>query len=122
MHAGGGHEPVDERVENLGRHLEVVAQRTVAGHHQLAERSSISSPQRLARGPYPGVLGDHVSGARQQAGPVDRTQRFQVADVDASLARVTELGGAVVMGAQDTPYGRLAIATDATGGPFKLLA
>jgi uncharacterized protein len=45
---------------------------------------------------------------------------FSVADVDAALARVVELGGAVVHPAEDTPYGRLATATDPTGSTFKL--
>lgn len=47
---------------------------------------------------------------------------FGVADADAALARVVGLGGAVVMPAEDTPYGRLAAATDPTGALFKLVA
>jgi predicted enzyme related to lactoylglutathione lyase len=47
---------------------------------------------------------------------------FRVADTDAALAKVTELGGKVVTPAEDTPYGRLATATDSTGAQFKLLA
>jgi len=47
---------------------------------------------------------------------------FAVADTDAALARVGELGGTVVMGAEDTPYGRLATAADPTGAVFKLVA
>ncbi len=47
---------------------------------------------------------------------------FLVDDTDAALARVTDLGGAVVEPAQDTPYGRLAAATDSTGAQFKLMA
>lgn len=43
-----------------------------------------------------------------------------VADIDASLARVVDLGGRVVTAAEDTPYGRLASAADPTGGVFKL--
>ncbi len=43
-----------------------------------------------------------------------------VADVDASLARVVDLGGSVVAPAEDTPYGRLASAADPTGGVIKL--
>ena len=46
---------------------------------------------------------------------------FEVADIDASLAQVTELGGTVVEPAQDTPYGRLAQAADPTGVRFKLI-
>lgn len=45
---------------------------------------------------------------------------FAVADVDAALEKVVKLGGAVVDAAQDTPYGRLATATDTTGTRFRL--
>jgi predicted enzyme related to lactoylglutathione lyase len=46
---------------------------------------------------------------------------FAVADADAALARVQELGGSVLEPAQDTPYGRLATAADPSGARFKLL-
>jgi predicted enzyme related to lactoylglutathione lyase len=46
---------------------------------------------------------------------------FEVPDVDAALAQVTELGGTIVEPAQDTPYGRLARAKDPTGTPFRLV-
>jgi uncharacterized protein len=45
---------------------------------------------------------------------------WEVADADAAVARVTALGGSVVMGAQDTPYGRLATVTDPAGALFRL--
>ena len=45
---------------------------------------------------------------------------FAVTDVDASIARAIELGGALVMAAEDTPYGRLATLSDRTGAMFKL--
>jgi predicted enzyme related to lactoylglutathione lyase len=41
--------------------------------------------------------------------------------VDARLARAVELGGSVVMPAEDTPYGRIATAADPTGAQFKLI-
>lgn len=47
---------------------------------------------------------------------------FGVEDTDAALARAVELGGAVVQPAEDTPYGRLASASDPTGARFKLVA
>ena len=47
---------------------------------------------------------------------------FGVADADAALERIGELGGATVVDAEDTPYGRLATATDPTGAQFKLVA
>ena len=46
---------------------------------------------------------------------------FEVADVDATLERATELGGKVLTPAEDTPYGRLASAADPTGTVFRLL-
>lgn len=47
---------------------------------------------------------------------------FWTADEDATLARVTELGGKVLRAAEDTPYGRLATAADPLGARFKLMA
>ena len=47
---------------------------------------------------------------------------FGVADADAALATIVELGGAVTIAPLDTPYGRLAAAADATGATFKLVA
>ncbi|MCA1821135.1 MAG: VOC family protein, partial [Pseudonocardia sp.] len=46
---------------------------------------------------------------------------FGVEDTDAALARIVELGGSIVRPAEDTPYGRLAAATDPTGAQFKLV-
>ncbi|MEV0245722.1 VOC family protein [Nocardia sp. NPDC050712] len=45
---------------------------------------------------------------------------FGSADVDKSVAKVVELGGAVVAPAMDTPYGRMATVTDVTGARFNL--
>jgi predicted enzyme related to lactoylglutathione lyase len=45
---------------------------------------------------------------------------FLVDDADATLARVTALGGTSVEPAEDTPYGRLATAADPTGTRFRL--
>jgi predicted enzyme related to lactoylglutathione lyase len=47
---------------------------------------------------------------------------FGADDTDKALARVVDLGGSVVTPAEDTPYGRLAQATDPTGALFKLVA
>lgn len=46
---------------------------------------------------------------------------FNVADPDAALERVVELGGAVVRDAEDTPFGRMGTAADPTGILFKLV-
>ncbi|HEY3485306.1 MAG TPA: VOC family protein [Ilumatobacteraceae bacterium] len=54
--------------------------------------------------------------------PSHWTVYFQVDDADATLERIVALGGAVVMPAEDTPYGRLAVAGDPTGAQFRLLA
>jgi predicted enzyme related to lactoylglutathione lyase len=53
--------------------------------------------------------------------PSSWTVYFAVADADATLAKIVSLGGAVVRPAEDTPYGRLASATDPTGAAFNLL-
>ncbi len=47
---------------------------------------------------------------------------FAVADTDAALAQIVDLGGSIVQAAETTPYGRLASATDPTGAMFKLVA
>ena len=47
---------------------------------------------------------------------------FGVDDTDAALVKIADLGGSTVVGAEDTPYGRLATALDPTGAQFKLVA
>jgi uncharacterized protein len=47
---------------------------------------------------------------------------FGVEDADAALAQIATLGGSTLRPAEDTPYGRLATATDPTGAMFKLVA
>jgi predicted enzyme related to lactoylglutathione lyase len=47
---------------------------------------------------------------------------FGVDDADTTLAQIAKLGGSTVTPAEDTPYGRLATATDPTGAQFKLVA
>ena len=46
---------------------------------------------------------------------------FGVDDTDAALAKIVELGGSIIMGADDSPYGRLAQAADPTGAVFKIV-
>jgi uncharacterized protein len=46
---------------------------------------------------------------------------FQVADTDATVAKLVERGGAVTQGPDDTPYGRLTACTDPTGAAFRLV-
>ena len=45
---------------------------------------------------------------------------FGAEDVDKTLRVITDNGGAVVRDAEDTPYGRLAAASDPTGVLFNL--
>lgn len=54
--------------------------------------------------------------------PAHWTVYFGVADADATVARVGELGGTVVTPPEDTPYGRLATVTDPSGAVFRLIA
>ena len=48
------------------------------------------------------------------------TVYFGTDDTDKSLATIVDLGGAIVQPAEDTPYGRLATASDPTGAVFRL--
>jgi predicted enzyme related to lactoylglutathione lyase len=47
---------------------------------------------------------------------------LNTADVDVTLAKIVKLGGSIVNPAEDTPYGRLAVAADPNGGAFSLQA
>lgn len=47
---------------------------------------------------------------------------FAVDDTDEALKATVELGGSIVLPAEDTPFGRLAHATDSTGAHFKLVS
>ena len=46
---------------------------------------------------------------------------FAVADTDATIAKLTELGGSIDQPAEDTPYGRIAAVSDPMGARFKLV-
>ncbi len=63
-----------------------------------------------------------ASGLLPDGVPAHWSVYFGVEDTDAALARIVDLGGAVVLPAEDTEYGRLAVATDPTGAQFKLVA
>ena len=52
--------------------------------------------------------------------PSNWTTFFGAEDVDQTLQVITANGGAVLRGAEDTPYGRLAAAADPTGVVFNL--
>lgn len=72
--------------------------------------------------------GEQLAGIMDAAGflpdgvPAHWSVYFAVEDTDAALTDIERLGGAIVMPAEDTPYGRLAVAADVTGAPFKLVA
>jgi predicted enzyme related to lactoylglutathione lyase len=74
------------------------------------------------------VAGEQLAGVMDASGflpegvPPSWTVYFAVQDADAALSEVVALGGEVVMGAENTPYGRLATAADATGALFRLIA
>jgi predicted enzyme related to lactoylglutathione lyase len=63
-----------------------------------------------------------ASGFLPEGVPAHWSVYFAVEDTDAALAKIVDLGGAVVLGAEDTPYGRLASASDPTGAVFKVVA
>ena len=67
---------------------------------------------------YAGIM--DASGFLPEGVPSNWSVYFHVDDADAAIAKVVELGGAVVMPAEDTPYGRLATVTDPTGALFRL--
>ncbi len=43
-----------------------------------------------------------------------------VEDAEGAVAKVESLGGSVVMGVEESPYGRLATVADPAGAQFKL--
>jgi uncharacterized protein len=47
---------------------------------------------------------------------------FGVADADAALTQIVQLGGTIIQAAEDTPFGRLAQVADPTGALFKIVA
>lgn len=67
-----------------------------------------------------GIMDDTVLSGDD--GPAHWAIYFAVSDTDAVLEQVAELGGTVVRPAEDTPYGRLAVAADPTRAQFRLVA
>jgi predicted enzyme related to lactoylglutathione lyase len=47
---------------------------------------------------------------------------FAVGNADTSVEKAVSMGGALVDGPDDTPFGRLATLTDPTGAMFKIVA
>ncbi|HWD52002.1 MAG TPA: VOC family protein [Acidimicrobiales bacterium] len=63
-----------------------------------------------------------ASGFLPDGAPASWNIYFSVEDADKALGQVEQLGGGVVIPAEDTPYGRLATATDPTGAVFRIVA
>jgi len=70
--------------------------------------------------------GDQLAGVMDAAAflpegvPAHWSIYWDVEDVDATVAKTQALGGSLVDGPTDTPYGRMATVTDPTGAVFKL--
>jgi predicted enzyme related to lactoylglutathione lyase len=73
-----------------------------------------------SEGPLAGIM--DASGFLPERVPSHWSVYFGVDDADAAVAKTVALGGSIVQPAQDTPYGRLARATDVTGAHFNLMA
>jgi predicted enzyme related to lactoylglutathione lyase len=65
---------------------------------------------------------DITGGRFNPEAPANWSVYIGVKDVDATLDRILELDGTIVEPAEDSPYGRLAKATDPTGAGFKLVS
>lgn len=63
-----------------------------------------------------------AAGSLPDGVPAHWSVYFGVDDTDAALAKIVELGGAILTAAEDTEYGRLAAAADPTGAQFRLVA
>jgi predicted enzyme related to lactoylglutathione lyase len=62
-----------------------------------------------------------ASGMLPDGAPAQWSVYFGVDDTDAALAKIVDLGGSIVLPAEDTPYGRLATAADPAGAVFKIV-
>jgi predicted enzyme related to lactoylglutathione lyase len=60
-------------------------------------------------------------GAHQAGSPKGWTVCFSVSSTDAAVDAVTAGGGTVTMAAQDTPFGRFAVVSDAWSAPFSVM-
>lgn len=67
-----------------------------------------------------GGIGEYPAGTPGQL-PAAWGVYFQVSDVDAAVAKVTELGGRQVQPPRDSPYGRTAVVADNHGAVFSLI-
>jgi hypothetical protein len=95
--------------------------------------SSVFGWDPLTHGEGPGAytewqLGGHSVGGMMQMPPMVPAQvpphwlvYFSVADTDAAIAKVNELGGKVMVGPMDVEPGRLAVVSDPQGGMFAVI-
>ncbi len=72
----------------------------------------------VADGEHAGIM--DASAFLPEGVPAHWSVYFAVADADAAVAKVEQLGGSTIMAAEDTPYGRIATVADSTGAMFKL--
>jgi uncharacterized protein len=63
-----------------------------------------------------------ASGFLPEGVPPHWSVYFGVDDTDEALVKAVGLGGSVLQGAENTPYGRLATAADPSGAVFRLIA
>jgi predicted enzyme related to lactoylglutathione lyase len=63
-----------------------------------------------------------ASSAPVEGAPPHWMVYFRVNDLDTALAKVNELGGSVLSGPEDTPYGRVATVADLTGAQSRLMS
>ncbi|MFF4652442.1 VOC family protein [Streptomyces sp. NPDC001380] len=84
-----------------------------------------SSVARSGDGSVLRVAGRDVAGIRGagelRGGPPRWRTYFAVADADAAAARAVELGGRMLVGPQESPYGRVVRLADPEGGHFSLV-
>jgi predicted enzyme related to lactoylglutathione lyase len=62
--------------------------------------------------------GERLNGGMMESAPSSWLAYFTSADVDASAAKVTELGGKVIVGPSPVPGGRITVAADPQGAVF----
>jgi uncharacterized protein len=67
-----------------------------------------------------GGIGEYPEGTPAEL-PAAWATYFAVTDTDATVTKVTELGGSVVRPADDTPYGRIAVVADNQGAVFSVI-
>lgn len=75
----------------------------------------------MHKGPHPVAGVSEMNGRQPASAPPHWLNYFAVADTDAAVKKVTELGGRVQLQPMDTPYGRLAVVADPAGATFAII-